>query len=47
MFIFSCYFIENARRHTAAEKEFDIDNTNDTVARSSFKIQEKRNGRKN
>ena len=47
MFIFSCYFILNACTNTAAEKEFDIINTDDTGAHSSSEIQEKRNVRKN
>ena len=44
MFIASCYFIYNALRDTDTEKEFDTD---DTRARSSSDIQEKRNGQKN
>ena len=43
MFIISCYFIQNACTNTAAEKEFDIINTDDTGAHSSSEIQEKRN----
>ena len=39
MFISSCYFIYNAWRDKAAEREFDI--VDDTGTRSSSEIQEK------
>ena len=34
MFVASCYFIYNARRDTAAEKEIRYCNTDDTRARN-------------
>ena len=40
MFISSCYFIYNAWRDKAAEREFDI--VDDTGTRSSSEIQEKK-----
>ena len=40
MFISSCYFIYNAWRDKAAEREFDI--LDDTGTRSSSEIQEKK-----
>ena len=49
MFTGSCYFIYNARRDTAAEKEFDIviEIWDDTRVRSSSEIQEKKKWQKN
>ena len=44
MFISSCYFIYNAWRDKAAEREFDI--VDDTGTRSSSEIQEKNGPKK-